>query len=472
MAIRIQPREIDIPPGNPFAHDLLGRREQVQFLTSMVSNLEGPCTMAVNEAWGTGKTTFLRMWGQYLRDEGFAVVHFNAWETDFTGEPFVALAAEISEGLKDWQEGTAKPSIEKVTRAAKVAARWVVPGVIRMVAGAIPIAGGEIGQVASTLAAQLLDDYPEGRQSIRDFRVELQAMVDALWKNNDQKPLVVLIDELDRCRPSYAIELLETCKHIFSIDHAVFILAVNRTELAHSVKVPYGAQFDAEGYLRRFFDHEIVLPPPDRELFIKDMLGSLGIDATLSQADENSRLNYAPGSATTLMRCLECSTLSLRSVGQAVHSLGLVLSSLPGMQSGNVRLLIVLAILKAVDPVLYRGFVGSDMTDDEITSSLFGKPEFRDLESDIVSELVEAVIIEARSDGNDVYQPADALETRAPLLWRHHRLARSQSPPSRSLRILSMVQDLYGYRNQRGVSWGLQESARRIEFISPESSSH
>ena len=472
MGIRIQPREIDIPPGNPFAHDLLGRREQVEFLTNMISNLEGPCTMAVNEAWGTGKTTFLRMWGQHLRDEGFAVVLFNAWETDFTGEPFVALAAEISEGLKDREEGNVKSAIENMTRAAKVAARWVVPGVIRMVAGAIPIAGGEIGQVASTLAEQLLDDYPEGRQSIHKFRGELQAMVDALWGNNDQKPLVVLIDELDRCRPSYAIELLETCKHIFSIDHAVFILAVNRSELAHSVKVPYGAQFDAEGYLRRFFDHEIVLPSPDRQMFIEDMLRSLGIDETLSQADENSRIFYSPGSGRTLMRCLECSNLSLRSVGQVIHSLGLVLSSLTGMQSGNVRLLIVLTVLKAVDPVLYRGFVGGNMTDDEIASSLFVKPELRDLENDSVGELVEAVIIEARSDGNDVYRPSSAVETRAPLLWRYHELRRNPNRAGgvgRSDRILSMVEDLYNHRNQRGESWGLHESVRRIEFISPES---
>ena len=427
--------------------------------------------MAVNEAWGTGKTTFLRMWGQHLRDEGFPVVHFNAWETDFTEEPFVALAAEISEGLKDQEEGSIKSAIEDMTKAAKVAARWVAPGVIRIAAGAIPIAGGEIGQIASTLAAQLLDEYPEGRQSIHEFRGELQAMVGALWESNDQKPLAVLIDELDRCRPSYAIELLETCKHIFSIDHAVFILAVNRSELAHSVKVPYGAKFDAEGYLRWFFDHEIVLPSPDRQMFIEDMLRSLGIAETLSQADDNSRLNYAPGSARTLMRCLECSSLSLRSVEQTVHSLGLVLSSLTRIQAGNVRLLTVLTILKAVDPVLYRGFVDGSMTDDEIISSLFGKPELRDLSNDNVGELVEAVIIEARSDGNDVYQPSGATETQAPLLWRYHALRRDANRvggSGRSARILSIVEELFRYRNNRGESWGLPESVRRIEFISPD----
>ena len=128
MVIRIQPREIDIPPGNPFAHDLLGRREQVQFLTSMISNLEGPCTMAVNEAWGTGKTTFLRMWGQHLRDEGFVVVHFNAWETDFAGEPFVALAAEITEGLKDQEEGSIKSAIEDMAKAGQGSRQMGCPG--------------------------------------------------------------------------------------------------------------------------------------------------------------------------------------------------------------------------------------------------------------------------------------------------------------------------------------------------------
>jgi len=82
MGIRVQPREIEVPADEPFKHDLLHRREAADTLTHIVSNLEGPCVIAVDAAWGFGKTTFLRMWSQDLRNQGIPVVAFNAWETD------------------------------------------------------------------------------------------------------------------------------------------------------------------------------------------------------------------------------------------------------------------------------------------------------------------------------------------------------------------------------------------------------
>ena len=248
----------------------------------------------MDAAWGAGKTTFLRMWSQHLRDEGFPVVQFNAWETDFTGEPFVALSSEITDGLKDWQGDNVNSRVEKTKEAAKSIARWVVPGAVRLAASMIPIAGSEVSQVAGAFAERLFEEYPDAQQSVRGFRTDIQSMADALWESSDLKPLVVFIDELDRCRPSYAVELLETCKHIFSVDHAVFVLAVNQGELAHSVRVLYGAKFGAEDYLRRFFDLEFILPSPDRQKFIEDMLGSLGINEFLEQSERRWVVSNAP----------------------------------------------------------------------------------------------------------------------------------------------------------------------------------
>ena len=74
MGIRIQPREIEVPEDNPFKNDLLGRRELVEVLTHLVGSLEGPCVLAVDAAWGNGKTTFLRIWAQYLRQQEFPII--------------------------------------------------------------------------------------------------------------------------------------------------------------------------------------------------------------------------------------------------------------------------------------------------------------------------------------------------------------------------------------------------------------
>ena len=72
------------------------------------------------------------------------------------------------------------------------------------------------------------------------------------------------MDELDRCRPSYAVKLLERIKHYFSNDNITFVFSVNMNELQHTIKKYYGDTFDACRYLDRFFDLRITLPPPDK----------------------------------------------------------------------------------------------------------------------------------------------------------------------------------------------------------------
>ena len=69
--VQIQPRDIDVPAEDPFRNDLLDRKQPAEILTHLVGSIEGPCVIAVDAAWGAGKTTFLRLWAQQLRNEGF-----------------------------------------------------------------------------------------------------------------------------------------------------------------------------------------------------------------------------------------------------------------------------------------------------------------------------------------------------------------------------------------------------------------
>ena len=104
MGIRVKPREIDVPESDPFENDLLGRKEPVEILTQLIGSLEGPVVLSVDAAWGNGKTTFLKMWAQHLRSQEFPIVEFNAWETDFSGDPFLALSERITNGLEAYSE--------------------------------------------------------------------------------------------------------------------------------------------------------------------------------------------------------------------------------------------------------------------------------------------------------------------------------------------------------------------------------
>lgn len=109
MKIRIQPSEIEVPENDPFKYDQLGRKDAAEILTHLVGSIEGPCVLSIEARWGTGKTTFLKMWSQYLRQDkqGFPVVEFNAWETDFSGNPFQALSLELTSRLEEYTDDPA-----------------------------------------------------------------------------------------------------------------------------------------------------------------------------------------------------------------------------------------------------------------------------------------------------------------------------------------------------------------------------
>ena len=95
MGIRVQPAAIEVPEQDPFENDLLEREEPAKVLTNLLGSIEGPCVLAVDGAWGVGKTTFLNILSGHLRRHDFRVVKFDAWETDFADDPFLALSQEL-----------------------------------------------------------------------------------------------------------------------------------------------------------------------------------------------------------------------------------------------------------------------------------------------------------------------------------------------------------------------------------------
>jgi len=93
-----EPPEID--ETNPFKNDKLGRSSFALPLTTLLSGASTPYVIALDGAWGTGKTTFLKMWRAHLERRGFITLEFNAWESDYTSDPVVAFIGEIEEAIE------------------------------------------------------------------------------------------------------------------------------------------------------------------------------------------------------------------------------------------------------------------------------------------------------------------------------------------------------------------------------------
>lgn len=391
MGIRIQPKEIEVPEDNPFTHDLLGREKPVEILTHLIGSVEGPCVLAIDAAWGTGKTTFIRMWSKYLRNENFPVIEFNAWENDFAGDPFVALSAELTDGFREYVD---ESLAEKMQNVASEVLQWIVPGAIRGITASTPLGG--LGEIFASYAEERLSKYQATKDSVKAFKKSLKEIACELMKPRDGqpgRPLVVIIDELDRCRPSYAVELLEVAKHLFAVDNIIFVLAVNRSQLARSIKALYGSDFDAEGYLRRFFDLDFQLPDPDQQVLTNER--HKFIDALLKETHIDQYFNthsiFRYG-RPLLWVFLGTPSVSLRRAEQAIHRLGVVFASLPRDQqtldSGRwprfMLAAVIALIMRTLDFDRYREFIRGELSDEKMIKLVYSWPGAEDLQQDPV----------------------------------------------------------------------------------------
>ncbi|WP_313817719.1 P-loop NTPase fold protein [Cupriavidus sp.] len=297
---------------DPWSLDRLGRKDAAAFLenylvgryelrqklqSSTGTDTAEPNTFVLNvrAPWGFGKTFFLKGLAAELKAKGHPVAFYDAWANDFSDDPIVGFIAEISQGLVSKTAALA-PAEKMLDEAIAVGKKMIKP-VGKILAGAVAkhLAGltlddlkalvedGDVGGLHADavdgqgLLAKVgdvaLKQHLNQKEQIALFHKKMARFVSALeGQHGVRLPIFIVVDELDRCRPSYAIELLEAIKHLFGVPGIYFVVATNLTQLGHSVAAVYGEKFDAERYLKRFFDQEYALPDPPRHDFIEFLI--------------------------------------------------------------------------------------------------------------------------------------------------------------------------------------------------------
>lgn len=364
--IRLQPEDVSVPPdGDPFANDAIGRQTQAKALTELVERIEGPCVIALDAPYGAGKTTFLRMWAQTLRNDGFRVAEFNAWTSDFDGNPFSALAAQIVAAIDaDDSDNVVNKAVKKLKDAlTKVAA--LTP----MISLAIPELDAGFASANFVAVANmrlpidaLFNKSKEREASIQDIRKALSEYT----AGADKRRLVVLIDELDRCRPTYAIGTLEVAKHIFNADGVVFVLGLHRQQLTASIKAVYGQDFDAQGYLERFFDLSASLPVArGREGYVKTKLDARQLRYDMVNLTGNQQL---PDLEFAEKLPVSVKGMTARLIDRFAQSLKIILVAMPiHLHSpGIIAYICVGLALKLLDPDMYARFNEGAVSDKDV----------------------------------------------------------------------------------------------------------
>lgn len=276
--MKLRQPEIEIIHDNPFVNCKLNRGQYAEVLTKIIENQEEGFVLAINNEWGTGKTTFVRMWQKRLENSGFKTIYFNAWENDFESNPLIALISEF----KRISDSKTNKTFETVMEKALPIAKKVVPSILKAITEKYigkdftQQIANEIIDGTSDLFEKEIDNHIEKKKSIEVFKVSLSEFVN---ESSPDKPLVFFIDELDRCRPTYAVNLLEQVKHIFSINNIVFVLSIDKIQLGNAIRGFYGSEnINAEEYLRRFIELEYSIPEPDSEAFCKYLYSCLRFD--------------------------------------------------------------------------------------------------------------------------------------------------------------------------------------------------
>lgn len=265
--------------------NLIDRNKDLYLFMTLLNNIDDSCSIALDGKWGSGKTFFVKQlkalleaYNPTFKDfnsedykrikicmKGFTcpdkemefqpqvAVYYDAWTNDNDIDPILSIIYEMIRSINsDFSFKKGKSTLEVAGAIAEFFTGKRVNSLIALVNTEDPFSK--------------LNEQKEIHELISDF-------LDSLLVEQGNR-LVVFVDELDRCKPSYAVQLLERIKHYFSNDLVTFVFSINLDELQHTIKQYYGNDFDGCRYLDRFFDIRITLPPAD----LKSYYQKIGLD--------------------------------------------------------------------------------------------------------------------------------------------------------------------------------------------------
>lgn len=347
----------------PNPEDKLNRQPEIENLSHILLNAQSPMVFGLEAPWGDGKSTFIKLWEQYLSYKDLSYVTLNAWESDFCEDPLLPILSAFDSWVAQQKEYSSG-------KRAWAKAKKMAPGVLKSMAVSGVKAGtlgvldldraieGALSEAAGNIAGGVVEAFGQKLSALQKFKALLKESLSMLPEN--QENLIIFIDELDRCRPSYAIELLERAKHLFDVEGVVFVLSMNREQLGKSLGGIYGNNFDGETYLRRFIDVDYRLKSPDIESYVNARLYQPEVkERALSNKDLADQIDFLKISLSWLSEKFK---YSLRDINQLIIRLRLVFRSIPKSHSINPHLLVLLLFLREKNFHLYESLVRSPST--------------------------------------------------------------------------------------------------------------
>lgn len=275
----------------PFAKDYSGKLEN--FARNLTAFIEGktknrPLVISLSAPYGMGKTTFIDMWGQWLANERKIAIKYDAWQEDYCENALLSILATINEQLGLFVKST--EILTTIKNAGFELGIKCLPAIIKFIISA----GAEFIGISESLR-EFMNDLPSSKgvkeladkfeekekKELTDFIIkeihsheskkktisDFKSAMKDIFTDGQHKTLFFFVDELDRCKPIFALSILEAIKHFFDVENVCFILVSNQKVLFDIFRKTYGHSFESEDYFERFIDRHIALPTPDLDRF-------------------------------------------------------------------------------------------------------------------------------------------------------------------------------------------------------------
>ena len=282
---------------NSIKDNTYNRCRDIRDFIEVLDTIDGNMFISLDARWGEGKTFFVRQIEKTLEymskksweeeypgliddlkpyfqnaiftslelEKTYLPIYYNAWLYDNHDDPLMSLIFTIVKKAESYLDMSMKPSLgekiksllSSISLATDFSIGSTANGGVKTV---VQMAVNGEGIIDAFSSLDILKSVKTSEQ-IRDMVKDI--LDDVIAEKADK--LVLIIDELDRCRPSYAIEMLERIKHYFDDERIIFIVSINKEQLVHTISKYYGYGFDSTGYLNKFFDVNAHIPAPQME---------------------------------------------------------------------------------------------------------------------------------------------------------------------------------------------------------------
>ena len=266
-------------------HDEFNRKPIAENIIRLLTSDIDLSPMVIDGSWGTGKTEFCQKLIRLMQQQhpDYQPIYIDAFRSDHSGEPLLALLAEIIKSCTpedtDGQQSERKRLTREISKLVKFGIKTGANALSHyFLKQSVDDLAEEFQQITSDEqeAKNVAETVTDVAAKITDYTID--ATVEALLKEQieaeknletlkacltelaEDKPIILFIDELDRCRPDYAVDMLEVIKHVFDIENVKVVLVTNTKQLRAAINHRYGVEVDAQKYLDKFLKYSFALP--------------------------------------------------------------------------------------------------------------------------------------------------------------------------------------------------------------------